>query len=137
MKNVQKEARADAQEFFAATMSYGQGAGIRRRHIDEAVLFKMQRVPGYEDAFAKAKNEVDVTKAIKAAKRTGKTRDVSAIVGKNTRALARGDKNGMSAPLVVALVVATVAHQTGYDKKVIDYTRRKSNDVRAWVKGKL
>jgi hypothetical protein len=137
MRNIQKDARADAQEFIAATMAYGQGAGIRRRHIDEAVMYKMQNIPGYEDAFSAEKHKVDVAKAVKSAKRTGKTRDVGEVTSKNIRALARGDKNGMSTPLLVAIAVVAVAHQTGYDKKVVDYTKRKSGDVRSWLKRNL
>jgi hypothetical protein len=137
MKNVAKEARKDAFEAAAASMAYGTGAGIRRRHIESAVMYKEDRIPGYAAAFNRELAKVDMTKAVKSAKRTGKTRDVGAITSKNVKALARGDKNGMSAPLVIAIVVAGVAHQTGYDKKALEYSKRKTNDVRAWLKRKL
>lgn len=137
MKNVKKEAKKDAFEAAAALMSYGEGAGVRRRHIQTAVEYKSSRIPGYQDAFDRALQSVDMTKAVSSAKRTGKTRDVGAIVGKNSRALLRGDVRGMSTPVAVGLIVFAVAHQTGHDKKALAYTKRKTNDVRAWLKRKL
>lgn len=137
MRNVSKEAAKDAFEFASAQMSYGEGAGIRRRHIETAVEFKSVGIPGYSEAFEKALHSTNMMKAIKSAKRTGKTRDVSAVASRNIKALARGDKNGMSTPLIITVVAVTVAHQTGYDKIVIAYTKRKSADVRAWLKRKL
>lgn len=137
MSSVKREAAKDAKEAAAAYMSYGEGAGTRRKLIATAVEYKDARIPGYGAAFDQAYAAQDMTKHVKNAKRTRVAKDVGAVAGKNVRALARGDKNGMSAPLVIAIVVAGVAHKTGYDKKALDYTKRKSNDVRAWLKRKL
>lgn len=137
MKNVMKEASKDAAEFAAAQMSYGEGAGVRRRHIQTAAEFKAARIPGYHEAFEQAYSKVDMSKAVRSAKRSGKTRDVSAVASKNVRALARGDKNGMSTPVILAVVGITIAHKTGYDRKAVQYLDRKTQDVRAWLKRKL
>lgn len=135
--NVNKEAARDAAEWVAAGMAYGEGAGIRRRHIESAVSYKAERIPGYVDAFNKAYERVDVTKAVQSAKRSGKAKDVGALTSKNVKALARGDVRGMSTPVAALLIVGVVAHQTGYDKKALAYTKRKSQDVRAWLKRNL
>jgi hypothetical protein len=137
MKNISKEAAKDAFEFASAKMSYGEGAGIRRRHIESAVDFKAARIPGYEEAFKRASMSIDMTKAVKSAKRAGTTRDIGALTSKNVKALARGERHNMSTPLIVGIFVVAVAHQTGYDKKVAAYTKRKTGDVRAWLKRKL
>jgi len=137
MKNVSKEAAKDAFEYAAAQMAYGEGAGIRRRHIETAVNFKASRIPGYETAFERASTSIDMTKAVKSAKRAGTTRDISGFANKNIKAYARGEKHNMSTIIIVGVTVLGVAHQTGYDKKVIAYTKRKSGDVRAWLKRKL
>lgn len=137
MKNLQKEAMRDAAESAAALMSYGEGAGIRRRHIETAVNFKGARIPGYTEAYTKAMAEVDMTKAIKGAQRSGKARDIGAMTSKNVKALARGDKASMSTPVILAVVGLGIAHQTGYDKKAWAYSKRKSQDVRSWLKRKL
>lgn len=137
MKKLQKDAQKDAFEYAAAMMGYGEGAGIRRRHIETAVQFKKAHIPGYDMAFENAADKVDMLRAVKSAKRTGTTRDMSAAASRNIKAIARGDKNGMSTPIIIAVVAVTVAHQTGYDKKTIAYTKRKGGDVRAWLKRNL
>lgn len=137
MNSIMKEARRDAKEAAAAQMSYGQGAGTRRKLIQSAVEYKADHIPGYASAFDEAFQKQDITKHIKSAKRSRATKDVGAVTSKNVKALARGDRNGMSAPVVVAVLAVAVAHQTGYDKKIIEYGRRKSQDVRGWLKEKL
>ena len=137
MKNVNKQAAKDAFEYASSQMAYGEGAGIRRRHIETAVNYKADRIPGYAAAFNAAVEQVDMTKAVSSAQRSGKARDVGAVTGKNIRAIARGDKSGMSTPVIIAVVALGIAHKTGHDKKAWEYSKRKTNDVRAWVKRKL
>ena len=136
MKNVTKEAAKDAFEYASAQMAYGEGAGVRRRHIQTAAEFKAARIPGYENAFTDALTKVDMTKAVKSAKVSRKTTDLSTVASKNVRAIARGDKNGMSTPVILAVVGVTIAHQTGYDKKILAYGKRKKNDVKNWINRK-
>lgn len=137
MRSVVKDAAKDAAEYAAAKMSYGEGAGTRRKLIVSAVEYKATRIPGYHQAFENALATQDISKHVKNARRTRVAKDVGAVAGKNIKALARGDKGSMSTPLIVAIVVATVAHKTGYDKKVWSYTKRKSVEARAWLKNKL
>lgn len=137
MTKITKEAAKDAAEYAAAQMAYGEGAGVRRRHIQTAVQYKADRIPGYATAFARAEKTVDMSKAVKSAKRTGQARDISTAASKNIRAIARGDRNGMSTPVILTVVGITIAHQTGYDKKILAYGKRKTGDVRAWLKRKL
>lgn len=137
MNNVTKDAAKDAAEFAAASMAYGEGAGTRRKLIQSAVEYKTMRIPGYGNAFSAASNSQDITKHIRSAKRSRTTKDIGAVTSRNVKALARGDKNGMSTPIIVAVVVAGVMHKTGYDKTVLAYTKRKSGDVRSWLKRKL
>ena len=137
MKNVMKDAAKDAAEYAAAQMSYGEGAGTRRKLIASAVAYKTERINGYGQAFDNAYHSQDITKHIKTAKRSRVTKDVGAVTSRNIKAIARGDKNGMSTPIIIAVVVVTVAHQTGYDKKAIAYGKRKSQDIRAWLRKKI
>lgn len=136
MRNVQKDAARDAAEYAEALMSYGEGAGTRRKLITSAVAYKTERIPGYHEAFNAAYDKVDLTKTIKHAKRAGKTRDVGALTSKNVKAMTRGDIHHMSTPLIVGVVVLAVAHKTGYDKKAIAYTKRKAGDVKRWINRK-
>ena len=137
MSRVTKEASKDAAEWARSQMEYGIGAGTHRNHVLTAVNYKMDKIPGYEAAFKKAYENQDMLKHIKGAKRARRTADISTATSKNVRALARGDRNGLGPFVAAAVITVTVAHATGYDKKVIAYTKRKSGDVRAWLKRNL
>lgn len=137
MKKFMKEARKDAFEYASAKMSYGEGAGTRRKLIESAVSYKAARIPGYADAFDQAIASQNMAKHATMAKRQRQTKDVSAAASRNIKALARGDKNGMSTPLIVGIVAFGIAHQTGYDKKAWDYTKKRTWRARMWLKRKL
>lgn len=137
MSRISREAAKDAAEYAAAQMSYGEGAGTRRKLIESAVQYKADRSLAYHEAFQDALASQDITKHIKNAKRSRKVKDVGAVTSKNIKAVARGDRNGMSTPVIIAIVVAAVAHQTGYDKKAWEYSKRKTAEARVWLKSKL
>jgi hypothetical protein len=137
VSTITKEAAKDAAEFAAAKMAYGEGAGTRRKLIETAVDYKANHLPGYARAFEGAYAGQDFTKHIKSAKRSRKAADVGALTSKNIKALARGDRSSMSTPLIVGITVGVILHQTGYDKKIWAYGKRKTGDVRAWLKNKL
>lgn len=137
MSNILKDARRDAAEFAAAQMAYGEGAGTRRKLIESAVAYKMERIPSYRGAFEKALESQDITKHIRNAKRNRAVKDIGAVTSQNVRAIARNDRGSMSTPVIALVIAFGVAHQTGYDKKIWAYTKRKTTDVRAWLKRKL
>lgn len=137
MSSITKDAAKDAAEYMAAQMSYGEGAGTRRKLIASAVDYKAARIPGYYEAFENSLQNQDITKHIKNAKRTRKVKDVSSAASRNIKAAARGDRNGMSTSVIIVIAVAAVAHKTGYDKKVWNYAKRKTQEGRAWLKQKL
>lgn len=137
MQNINKEAKKDAAEYMAAQMSYGEGAGTRRKLIETAVAYKTERITGYGEAFNTFMHTEDPLKHIKNAKRSRLAKDTAAVTGRNIRAVARGDRHGMSTPVILVIVGGAILHQTGYDKKVWAYSKRKTNDVRVWLKNKL
>ena len=137
MSSVIKDAAKDAAEYAAAKMSYGEGAGTRRKLIESAVQYKADRIPGYYQAFESALANQDITKHIKNAKRSRKTKDIGAVTSRNVKAIARGDRSSMSTPVLVGVVALAIAHQTGYDKKAWDYSKRKIGEFRIWLKEKL
>ncbi len=137
MSKINREAAKDAAASARAMMAYGEGAGNQRKLVMTAVNYKIDHVPGYKEAFDKAYDGQDMVKIVKSAKRARRTADMSATAGRNVRAMARGDRRGMHPVLATALIVGAVAHQTGYDKKVIAYTKRKTGDVRNWLKRNL
>lgn len=135
--NVIKDAEKDAAEFMAAQMAYGKGAGTRRKHIAHVAAYKTERISGYGEAFDAFRHRTDPTKLIQKAHRQRRAKDAAEVTSRNIKAVARGDRNGMSAPIIIGVVAFAVAHQTGYDKKIWEYTKQKSKKARAWLKEKL
>lgn len=137
MKSVMKEAARDAAEYAGAKMSYGEGAGIRRKLISTAVDYKASRIPGYSEAFETALHSQDLTKHVRSAKRTQRVKGASAVASKNLKAAVRGDGAGMSTPILAGLIVLAVAHRTGYDRVVYDKVSDRVTRARLWLKRRL
>lgn len=133
MPNIKKQAIKDADEFAKAKMFYGEGAGVRRRLIGQTVQFKVANVPGYDVAFRRELAKQDFAKLSRRARKERRLIDAKDAVAKNSRALIRGDVRSMSVPLLAVAAVGYVAHQTGYDKKALEYTQKKYRKGRAWV----
>jgi hypothetical protein len=113
-----KMAAKDAERYLAAEMFYGEGAGVRRRHMDAEVFQKQDSIPGYFEAFERAYSQLDLDKFAKAAIKEREKIDRAAKAGKNFRALKSGNLQGLSSGVFIAVGVVYIAHQTGYDKKV-------------------
>lgn len=134
--NVKKEAKRDAFEAARAEMSYGEGAGTRRKLINASVEHKIDTIPGYEDAFYDALDDQNMNDHAKAARKERRTKDVSKTVGRNVRGLVTGNRESLSTGVAVIVGAWWLAHQTGYDKKIEVYAKAKYRKVKAWVKFK-
>lgn len=131
--NIAKIAAKDAAEWARAEMFFGEGAGTRRKLLGAAIAHKVENVSGYQEAFAKAYSMQDMAEhAIKAAKERQHI-DRAAVVGKNAKALLRGDRRGLSTGVLVVVTILVVANQTGYDKVAIEYGKKKYTEARLWV----
>ncbi len=134
--SIRREAIRDAHEYALAKMFYGEGAGIRRRLINQTVQFKIANVPGYDIAFQRELAKVDFAKTSRKARRARRLIDAKVAVNKNSKAIIRGDYRAMSVPIVVVAGTAYVAHQTGYDKKALDYSKKEYRKAKLWVADK-
>lgn len=133
MNSITKMVQKDAARWARAEMFFGEGAGTRRKLLWAEIGDKMAKIPGYEDAFGIAYDRQDMAShAIRAAKER-KRLDRSKFLGKNARALARGDRRNVSPVILVAIGAAVVLHQTGYDKVLIEKAKttwsRKKREV--------
>jgi hypothetical protein len=118
--NINKLAATDAAKWARAEMFFGEGAGTRRKLLDADITHKSVHFPGYGKAFDKAYEKQNFADhAIRAAKER-KRLDRSHTLGKNVRALARGDRRGMSNGFAAVVIVVAVAKFTGYDKVALD-----------------
>lgn len=119
-KKLNKMAQADAEKWLSAEMSYGQGAGTRRKLIGAEIESKFVTLADsdYADLFNLAYEALDQNKFAKAAIKERKSLDRTIKTSKNVRALKAGNLRGLSTGVYVIAIGAVVAHQTGYDKKI-------------------
>lgn len=127
--NVKKEARRDAHEYARSAMFYGEGAGTRRKLIQAAVETKAWKDPNYKREFDRALGAEDMGEHAARARSERRRKDAQTNVSKNVRAMARGDRHGMSTSLVVLIGLATIANKTGYDKKIYEATTTQYNKL--------
>lgn len=92
---IDKLAEKDAQRWLLAEMFYGEGADIRRRHLNAEFDSKFQ-MPGYADAFYKAYDLLDKNQFAQMAIKERKKLDRTAKAGKNLRALKSGNLTSLS-----------------------------------------
>ena len=121
MTSVKRSAIRDAREAALAKMLYGEGAGNRRKLIDQSVRFKKANSPGYAAAFDAEYARQDFAKLAKKAKRYRRTADTAEAINKNGKALVRGDFRSLSLPILAVAGSVYVVHLTGYDKIALDY----------------
>lgn len=120
--SVESRARRDAREFALAKEFYGEGAGVRRRHIGDTVAARSSD-PVYAVAFRAELARQDKAELVKKAKRERRRRDIAESASRNTKALVSGNVQQAQAGFVVVAAVAYFMHQTGLDRKVVDKTR--------------
>lgn len=132
--SIEREARRDAREYARAQMYYGEGAGIRRRHISNTVQSKADRSAAYNNAFLDELERQDMAEHAQKARRERQRRDTAESVTKNTKALVTGNYQNAQAGVLVVATVAYFAHQTGLDKKVYEKGKKVYRDVRYRIK---
>lgn len=97
-KSGQRMIKKDAKRYADAKMFYGKTAGTKRKLLKAELDKKKKNMPGYEEAFNKAVNDVDFAKSAKKAVRTRKTIDVTHRVRVTTKQILN-----VTGPLTVAV----------------------------------
>jgi len=132
-RKLNRQAAEDAAEYVRAKMYYGEGAGIRRRLIDATVSQKMYTVPGYEEAFDKAYAQQDMAEHAELARKERIRVDRAKKIDRNVRGLLHGNRQSLTTGVAVAATIAYYAHQTGYDKVALEYSKKKYQKMRHTV----
>lgn len=117
-RSTNREARKDAKESARAKMFYGQGAGTRRKLINNSVAAKSKRDPAYKKAFDHHYEQQNLANHASKARGERKRKDVAS----NTARTARGVKNLVmqnGAPVTVAAVAVYSASQNPAVRKVV------------------
>ena len=121
-RKTEREAKRDAKETAQAKMFYGEGAGVRRRHINNAVASK-SKDPAYKEAFDRHYANQDMAKAGEKARGQRKRKNASNSTRKTVRGIGHIMKgNAQYASVAASLLVggAVYAHKAGIDKIVLD-----------------
>jgi hypothetical protein len=131
-RSTRRAASKDAKEHAQAKMYYGEGAGIRRRLINEQVK-QRSKDPAYKAEFEKQLANQDMAKA--GAKARSKRKRTDAVNGtkktaKGIHHILNGNSQYANAAAAVLVGGAVYAHKTGIDKMLLDKGKTLINDPR-------
>lgn len=112
IKNLEKMAAKDAHDWARAEMFFGEGAGVRRRHLEAQIWEKMNQIPGYEALYQKHYAAQNMIEHAEKALAERKKIDRAAKAGKNLRALKNGNFRGLSTGLFYVGVGYVFFYQT-------------------------
>ncbi len=133
---TKKTAAKDAYRWAYAEMFFGEGAGIRRKHLSVELNQKFMTLPGYREAFDKAFEKLDLAEiAIKAAKERKKL-DRGKFISRNVKGLVTGNKSSLTTAVAVGVTAYTIAHQTGLDKVIVEEAKNRYNRASIWYRRK-
>ena len=130
-RKTERAASKDAKEFAQAKMFYGEGAGIRRRQINNVVKDR-SKDPAYKEAFDRNLASQNMAKASAKARSTRKRKDVVKSTRKTARGvnhILRGNAQYASAAAAVVVAGASYAHKQGIDKMLVDHGKKFARDA--------
>ena len=129
---VRRAARKDANEFAAAKMYYGKGAGTRRKLI-KAKVETRSADPRYKEAFESNLAKQDMAKRASQAKIRRRATDAATTTAKTGRGIfniMNGNSMAASGAAVAIVAVATYAKSLGLDKMVVDAGKKAYSAVK-------
>lgn len=129
-KNLDKMAAKDAENWARAEMFFGEGAGIRRKHLQADIDSKTATIPGYLERFTAFYESQDMAEHAIAAAKERKRIDAGLKASKNLRALKNGNTQNLSVGIFVVLGAYVVARETGVDKSI------EAEAKKLWARGK-
>lgn len=124
-RKTDRIAAKDAKESARAKMYYGEGAGIRRRQINNTVKSRSSD-PAYREAFERHLAKQDMAKASAKAHSKRRRTDVAKGTAKTSKGIINilnGNAGAASATAVGVMAVAAGAHKAGIDKVLLDKGR--------------
>lgn len=126
-------AAKDAKEHAQAKMYYGEGAGIRRRQINNTVKSRSANDPSYKKAFDHHLANQDLAKA--SSKAHSKRKRTDAVQGtkktvKGVNHILNGNAQYASAASAILVGGAMYAHKKGIDKMLLNKGKTLINDVK-------
>jgi hypothetical protein len=124
-RSTERAAAKDAKEAARAKMYYGEGAGVRRRLINNTVKSRMVD-PKYKEAYERNLANQDMGKRASEARSKRARTDTVNGVRKTTRGIinaASGKMRYASAASIGIVTVAAAAHRAGVDRMAYNYAK--------------
>lgn len=118
-----REARKDANEYTRAKLFYGEGAGTRRKLINNTVASKSKRDPSYKKAFDYHVDQTDLSKRASQARGERRRADTKKSIGRGvrgTRHILNGNSQYASAATAIAVGGALYLHKKGIDRVILN-----------------
>lgn len=128
-----QQAKKDAHEFARAKMSYGEGAGTRRKLIKATVEAKAKKDPTYQAAFDHHLAKQDLADHASKARSERRRKDVVGGTAKTARGVHRQLTGGFgSVSLASGLIAAAYigAKKAGIDSVIKDAAKKTMQDIR-------
>lgn len=132
VRKQRKQAKKDAKEYARAKMFYGEGAGTRRKLINNTVK-QRSKDPTYKKAFDEALSKQDMAKHAAKARGERKRKDAASTAsrtGKGIVNIVTGHPERLGAGMAAGYTAYQVAKRTGADKVVKKYAKRTLSSVR-------
>lgn len=122
--STRRQAKKDAKEYARAKMSYGEGAGNRRKLINSTVQERSKNSV-YKEEFDRQLANQDMSKHASAAKREHNVKAVTKTTAKTARGLINLSTGNLVKVSAASTAIFTLAKVTGVDK-VIANTGKKA-----------
>ena len=133
---VRRTAAKDAKEYARAKMSYGEGAGTRRKLIKNTVR-QRSKDSQYKKYFDEALSKQDMAKHATKAKKERRRKDVKNATAKTGRGainILTGHPERLGASMAGAYAAYAMAHKTGIDRVIFKSASVKMSNIYGTVK---
>ena len=127
--STRRDAKRDAKEAATAKMYYGEGAGTRRKRINEVVK-QRSKDEAYKRAYDYYYENQDMAKRGAQARTERKVKDTTKTVTKTTRGVMNKILNTGATVSASAAAIYYVAHKTGIDQAVMKYANQKLSQLK-------
>lgn len=134
--HVKRQAKKDAKEYARAKMFYGEGAGIRRKLINNTVK-ERSKDPSYKTEFDKAMSQQRMDKHVKKATSERKRKDAYNSVkktGKGVVNIITGHPERLGASMAAAAAIYAAGKKTGINKTIAKVSKETASKFVSSVK---
>ena len=127
-RSTERTAKKDAKEYARAKMYYGEGAGTRRKLINNTIK-ERSKDPVYKERLDYYISKQNMADHAAKARSERHRNDVKNTVSKTGRGLINAATGNIGRASAGAAVLYMAAHYTGIDRKVAEYGHQAINNI--------